>query len=201
MKRHYFICILLIFFSCISINATSQITLVTEGFEGSFPPPGWTLENPNFVTPFTQNTFVTNAIAGTKSMRCYAATFGVSNAWAFAPVLSLVPNTLYRITYWYRGIVGGGTTEKIKITIGNAATSVAATTTIHDYPNITGISWVMGVDTITVATSGNYYVGFNYYSQPNQGAIYIDEVLIQQLIPTACSGIPAIGPASGPSTS
>lgn len=199
MKRYYFNNILLFFLIFISVEAQSQIIL-SEGFEGSFPPTSWTLDNPGFVTPFTQNTFVTNAIAGTKSMRCYASSFAVSNAWAFTPVLNLTTNTLYKVTYWYRGSTSSGYSEKLKITIGNAATVSSQTTVIHDYPNITSTNFAQGVDTITVSSNGNYNIGFNYYSDPNQAVIYLDEIVVQQLIPTACSGgIPSIGIASSPS--
>ncbi|MEP7166076.1 MAG: FG-GAP-like repeat-containing protein [Ferruginibacter sp.] len=199
MKRYFLKNLLLPVLILFSVESQSQV-LLNEGFEGSFPPSGWTLENPGFVTPFTQNTFVTNAVAGTKSLRCYASPFATSNAWALTPAFNLTTNTLYRISYWYRGSTSSGFSEKMKVTIGNAATAASQTTIVHNYPAITSTSFAQGIDVITVPANGNYNIGFNYYSEAGQAVIYIDEIIIEQLIPTACSGgIPSIGTASGPS--
>ena len=196
--KHYFKALLLLCSIFIFIESKSQ-TLLLEDFEGSFPPGGWTLDNPGFVTPFTQNTFAFNAVSGSKSMRCYASGFSQSNAWAFMPALSLTTNTLYRISYYYRGATSSGYSEKMKVTIGNSASVAGQTTVVHDYNNIINTSFAQGIDTITVPANGNYNFAFNYYSDAGQAAIYIDYVLIQQIVPANCTAsVPSIGVASGP---
>jgi hypothetical protein len=104
-------------------------TILSESFEGSFPPVGWTLAN-TAGNPWTQ--FSGRAVSGTKSMQCLNNLNTNANAWAFTPMLNLSANTFYRISYWYTAL----NSERIKITIGNDANIASQTTIIHDYPGI-----------------------------------------------------------------
>lgn len=191
MRFKYFIIFLLI-----SSNVRSQV-LLSESFEGVFPPVGWTMINEGQGNQaWEQNTAGIYSFSGSKSMRCYASPFFVSNVWAITPSLSLNKNTLYRISYWYN--TGGGYSEKMRVTMGSNPSSAGQNKIIHNYINISNASFLQGVDTISVNADGNYYFGFNYYSNLNQGKILIDSIVIKQVPKIPCSGTPSIGIASAP---
>jgi photosystem II stability/assembly factor-like uncharacterized protein len=166
-------------------------TILSESFEGSFPPVGWTLAN-TAGNPWTQ--FSGRAVSGTKSMQCLNNLNTNANAWAFTPMLNLSANTFYRISYWYTAL----NSERIKITIGNDANIASQTTIIHDYPGIQNVQPLEGVDTISVPLTGKYSIGFNCYSFNNSPGVYMDSIVVQKINPAECTGIPFVGNASGP---
>lgn len=179
-------------------NAMSQDVL-RENFEGTFPPTGWTIINAGqFFQGWLQNTSSFNAKSGTKSMNCSGNQFYMSNAWAITPALNLTSDSLYRISYWYSGSSTSGYTEKLKVTIGNGALINNQNSVIHDY-TFSNTVYIEGKDTITVNQNGAYNIGFNCYSAANQGRVLIDSIVIQQIHPSPCSGLPSIGIISGPS--
>jgi hypothetical protein len=177
----------------------SQIIL-SENFEGVFPPNGWTMINASqFSQGWTQNIFSFNAASGSKSMVCNVGSSD-ANAWSFTPSLSMNPNTLYRVSYYYRSDLSGGTIGKFKLTLGSTPTIASQNRILHDYPSIqNGSNFFQRIDTISVPSSGNYNFAFHCYSNANQGRIFIDSVVISAIIPTPCSGIPAPVIASAPS--
>lgn len=173
--------------------------ILSENFEGTFPPTGWTMINAGqYFQGWGQNTFGFNSVSGNNSMVCNIGPFN-ADAWAFTPTLNLNTNTLYRVSYYYRGNMGGGTTGKFKLTLGNGNAIPNQNLIIHNYPAVVNTSFAEGIDTVAVSSNGNYNFSFHCYSDANENRVFIDSVVIKALIPSACSGIPSIGVATAPS--
>ncbi len=194
MKHCFIKGIMFLYFISFFVEGRSQ-TLLSESFEGSFPPSGWTLANIGG-RPWTQNSVY--AVNGTKCMECVNAVGdnSNSNAWAFTPALNLSANTFYSVSYFYQASYSQAG-NKMKVTIGNIASIAAQTTVIHDYNYLSNGSFVQGIDTISVSSNGTYYIAFNCYNfMFNGSGVRMDSVVIKQLVPSACAGVPFAGTAS-----
>ena len=188
------------FFILVTVNTLRSQTIFTESFEGTFPPVGWAVINAGTGYPWSQISGAVYSLSGVKAMQRPSNTDITGNTWAFTPNLNLSTGTYYRISYWYREVYSTRT-EKMKVTIGNAATISAQTVILHDYTAITTTPYVEGTDTFTVAANGNYNIGFYCYTDPNIiSTLVIDSVVFQNLGPVTCSGTPPIGTISGPVT-
>jgi IPT/TIG domain/FG-GAP-like repeat/Secretion system C-terminal sorting domain len=176
-------------------NAKSQV-IFSENFEGTFPPAGWSFTNTGG-NPWTSFPFF-NASNNTTNNLIACTTSGSSNSntWAITPQLNMTTNSFYRISYFYRNR-NNAINENLRITIGNANNVLSQTQTIHNYSGFTsGTSLIEGIDTITVAANGNYYIGFNCYSFGLSSGIYVDSIVVKKIIPTTCSGVAISGTAS-----
>ena len=188
------------FFIFITVNTLRSQTIFTESFEGTFPPAGWTIINAGTGGIWQANIDPAYSFAGLKSMQCPSVGNVTRNAWAITQNLSLIAGTYYRISYWYRE-AANARIEKMKVTLGNAATIAAQTTILHDYTDIENLNNVEGADVFSVPSNGNYNIGFYCYSTANTSAsLLIDSVLLQQIAPVNCSGNPMSGPVIGPSS-
>ena len=182
--------------SLFSVVANAQI-LLSESFEGTFPPAGWALVNAGTGNPWTQSTIAAAAKSGTKSMLYSYEVSGTqpANAWAFSSALNLTVGTNYRISYWYKARAAIYP-EKLKVTLGNAQTVAAATTTLATHDSITTTVYVESVVTYVPTSTGTFYLGFNAFSDADEFDLNVDSVLVQVF--SGCSGTPTAGTATGP---
>ena len=188
------------FFLLACSNRIFSQTIFTESFEGAFPPAGWTLINAGSGSPWQVNTNQTYVFSGLKSMQCPSTGTINRNAWAITQGLSLSTGYNYRISYWYRE-AAPGRIEKMKVTLGSAATIAAQTTILHSYTDIENLNNVEGVDIFSVGASGTYNIGFNCTSSYSTSAgLLMDSVVLQQIGPVSCSGTPGAGTIIGPSS-
>ncbi len=194
--------ILSILFLTFSQFADSQV-MVTEGFEGAtFPPSNWTRINNGTGKNWESSTLGTfsdgpyTANTGTGCMVLEYNSTAAANTWMISPVLALTSGSNYNITFAYR-IRSGTYPEKMKVTIGNAATVAAQTTTLWDNnggANLTNASYATALIAYTATSTGNFYVGFNCYSDADQWAMQVDDIVIEKVNP--CSGTPTAGSAA-----
>jgi large repetitive protein len=176
--KHLYASLLLVFAVFAQLPASNAQVVLSESFEGSFPPAGWTLFNAGTGNNWSQNTNSTYAYHGTKSLR-YSYNFSNdANAWIFSPALSLTSGNTYRISYFYRA-VGTSYQERMKVTIGSNATVAGQTTVLHDYPSITNQTYAEGVDYFIPPSTGNYNLALNCYSQANQNLLVVDSIVIK----------------------
>ena len=192
-----FLLMMLVVFS----GAIKAQTILSESFEGTFPPTGWALVNASTQTPpgspWAQNTASLYAVSGTKSMFYAYESTGVSdaNAWAFSAPLNVTTGTTYRVSYWYRAR-SATFPESFKTTIGNAQTVAAATTVLATHSGINSTVFAESVVNYTATSTGALYLGFHCFSPADQWNLYVDSVVVQQL--SGCNGTPAPGTISGP---
>src|SRR5579871_940108 len=144
-------------------------TVLTQGFEGTFPPTGWTLLNN---ASSSQNWAALGA--GTAHGGSGAAEYNTGNfspnpasAYLISPGVSLIAGSTYTITYWWRTSNNTTYAEKLKLTVGNSATIAAQTTTVLDQATIKNSTYQQVTTTFTPGTSGTYYFAWVCYSPNN----------------------------------
>lgn len=168
-----------------SANAnTSTTATLTEGFE-TFPPTGWTMTNAGSGNAWSTSTLA--AHTGTSGMAYVYNEDFAANAWAITPQLNMLAGQTYNISFWYK-VRGASFPEKMKVTVGNAATVASQTTVLWNNnggTSLTNTTWAQGTTSYTPTVTGNYYVGFNCYSAADEFELHVDDVSIQYTSPGA----------------
>src|SRR5687767_11659818 len=194
MKIKYLFAFLLFLSAHLSLK--SQIIL-SESFEGAFPPTGWNVVNAGFGNSWTLMPSG-YALSGVKCMQYPSNNSFAADTWILSPGFALTPGITYRLSYWYNEAVAGKT-EKMKVTLGNGANIASQTTILHDYPAITNTTYTQGIDNFTVPSAGNYNFAFYCYSNPTTNSrLLIDSIVFEQVTTTNCSGTPPTGTATAP---
>lgn len=203
MKKIYLL--LFTFFTILNVEAQ---TLLSEGFEtgSSFPPNNWTRINGGSGNNWERNdlgTFADGpypyANTGTKSMLVEYNLTAASDAWMISPSLAMTAGTTYSISFWYR-VRSATWPERLKVTLGNAATIAAQTNTIWENAGGTSLSntnFLQATITYTPNTTGNLFLGFHSNNPLDSGwAIIIDDILVQQAAASVPSCASLIAPAN-----
>jgi hypothetical protein len=203
MKKLY-----LFLIAAITLSSVHAQTLLSEGFEtgSSFPPNNWTRINAGSGNNWERNDLGTFgdgpypfANTGTKSMLVEYNLTSAADAWMISPSLAMTAGTTYSISFWYR-VRSATWPEKLKVTLGNAATVAAQTNTIWN--NAGGVSLVntnflQATITYTPTTTGNLFLGFHCYNALDSGwAIIVDDVLVQQAAASVPNCTSNIAPAN-----
>jgi len=181
MKKIYFLLIGLVWL----ISQAQSQNLLTEGFEGTFPPTGWAVINAGSGNDWNKNnaTFTDGPYAARTGTGAaiyeYHATNN-ANAWMITSGVSLTAGTSYTISFYYR-IRSSLYPEKLKVTVGNAQTVGAQSQVLWNNnggASITNTAYTLRSVNFTTASTGTYYFGFNAYSDANQWAIQVDDVSV-----------------------
>ena len=128
-------------------------------------------------------TMGSNASVGfpTNSLRYAYHSISAANAWFYTNVVALIAGQEYTISYDY----GNDSTfwsEKLKVAYGTDATPEAMITQLADHPLINQSSLQSNTVLFTPSVSGDYYFGFNAYSDANQNNLYVDNINVQVLL-------------------
>ena len=167
-----------------SVNLTSSansnvnnLINFTEGFESGLPT-AWTFINAGSGRAWATST--TYPHTGTNSLYYNYISGYAANAWGITSGLSLTAGSQYTITFWYR-VYSATYPEKLKITVGTAATVAGQTSTLWNCnggSSLTNTTYAQGTATFTPTTSGIYYFGFNCYSDATMWNLYVDDISI-----------------------
>lgn len=195
MKKVYlfFFCFSFVFF------ARSQPKLAEDFESGVFPPSGWTLlnGNPSPAYDWTYNSDPNLAYVNSTKQN-YPAYLGDgsmvyetdkinANAWAITPPVSLTNGVSYTITFYYR-VASAAFPEKLKVTVGSEATINGQSAILWNNNGSTALAndsaWTQAMIHYTPGASGDFYFGFNCYSDSNRFALVIDNINIDTT-PTA----------------
>lgn len=107
--------------------------------------------------------------------------------WFFTAPLSLVGGVTYSLKYSY----GNNSTtyvEKLRVKLGNNANPAGMTITVSDHPSVAGAVRNVATVTVTPATTGVYYLGFQAYSAADQFNLYLDDITLSEIVlPTVLS--------------
>ena len=104
-----------------------------------------------------------------------------ANAWFYTNAIALTAGTSYTISYKYgnRSITF---VEKMKVAYGLDHDASAMINPLADYPSIVGGTTTStgNIDSVdfTPAITGNYYFGFNAYSDANQFDLLVDDISV-----------------------
>lgn len=99
-----------------------------------------------------------------------------ANAWFFTQGIQLTGGSEYTISYKYGNNSNDNYAESLHVLYGSEAVANAMTEEIADHPTIDNGMAMMNEVTFTPETSGIYYFGFNAYSSPNQGQLFLDDI-------------------------
>lgn len=172
-------------------------TALTMGFEAAESLTGWAVENTNGdvdgggddITWFPVSaTDLSTAIGSTvtahggQNMAIYIYNQDgttAANDWLYTPCLSLQTGTTYTISFWYR-VANAQYPEKVRVKLGNAQLGTSMTQMIVDLGSKTNTTWVQQTSTFTVAAAGNYYVGFQCYSNADEYFVLLDDINISK---------------------
>jgi hypothetical protein len=186
VRSLYPLCILLfISLLCATMNrANAQTVLPTEGFEGSFPPTGWTVQNFLASVPWGADTAA--PYAGTYSASCAP---NVSNARASlrTNTFNLVAGKFYILSYHARVETNG----QMRVIIVNTTQPSSQQRILHDgYPP--NVGFVPVSDTFFCEQTASYFIGFtNYSALTTANRTSLDEVsLVETTLPN-CTTVSA----------
>lgn len=106
-----------------------------------------------------------------------------ANDWLVTPCIELEPGFIYTLSFWYRAAEAGGTVfpEKMKVNIGNDVNPSALTFNLTDLNNINNTNYQQETVSFTVQSSGEYFIGFHAYSDPDQYILGLDDILLSSV--------------------
>jgi len=143
-------------------------------------PAGWTVANLNGDNKQWETIKFGGLPASHQCLRYEANPALPADDWLFTSPILLNAGLPYDLSFLSK--VSPGTVQKLKIFIGNSPdpTSMAE---IYNNGNITNSNMQMISLVVNVVSSGNYYLGFYCYSDPNQKQFFLDDILMS--CPTA----------------
>ena len=158
----------------------------TAGFEGTFPPSGWTIIN-----NATGSTWIAANTIGGATFHTGSNAMGilfnaqVTDAYAFTPAQALIGGHTYALSYWYKtNSIGGALPENLKVRVGTLATVAGQTTLLQNRPNLINETYLQSTVNFTPTVSGNYFFSFNANNPANtSNLLAIDDVAIVDLTP------------------
>lgn len=111
-----------------------------------------------------------------------------ANVWFYTEGINLVAGTTYAINYLYGGTAIPSTVQnKMKVAYGTYPDFASMTTILDDHPDIKSSSF-SNIVNFTAPSTGVFYFGFQAYSNPNNGQLYVDDIQVYESVclrPTA----------------
>lgn len=106
-----------------------------------------------------------------------------ANTWFFTNGLQLEGGHSYRLSFRY-GNNSTLYTENLRVAYGTSNSIVAMTTVLADYPNINDNTPHSVTINFEPDTTGTYYIGFQAYSLSDNYRLYVDDILVEENVPT-----------------
>lgn len=104
--------------------------------------------------------------------------------WAFTPEFNFTAANDYELVFSYR-VANSNYSEKLEVMIGTDQLSGSMTASLFNDTSITDTIYVTDTIPFNVAADGSYFIGFHGYSNADQFAMSIDDVIIIENITTA----------------
>ncbi len=104
-----------------------------------------------------------------------------ANDWLISTCLYLVPGEIYRLSFDYRAW-NADFPENLKVFVGQAPDPDSFTNEITDLPQFSNEEFITSMEQFTVEEEGNYYIGFQVYSEPDHRFIYFDNVVLERMV-------------------
>ncbi|MBO7317866.1 MAG: T9SS type A sorting domain-containing protein [Bacteroidales bacterium] len=153
--------------------AGDDTQLLLEDFEEinttTMMPEGWTIVDAatsiNCAQPAVETNGTLQAFSGTFTLVSMYSDEDARNAWAISPAIQLEAGVTYHFGTWAFCMGYGNIIDEWEMTIGNAATAEAQTTTIIDCKGSNAkkdTEWNLYSGTFTPATSGTYYFAIHH---------------------------------------
>ena len=161
----------------LNFTKTSPYVQNFDGVTAPTLPYGWYVENTNEDSKqWANTTFFTHS--GLNSMQYSYSNTDAADDWLFSTGFNLAEGITYEVTFWYKKESFGS--EKLEVKYGLSQTAASMTSAaIFSDENITSDTYTKGTGTITVLSSGIYYIGWHCFSLANQGDLYLDDISIR----------------------
>lgn len=101
-----------------------------------------------------------------------------ANDWLFSPAFNFESGKTYSISFYYKAGLSSFP-EKIKLCYGTS-NQQAMENVLADLDNINSSEYQKSTSTLTVTTTGAYYLGWHCYSNANMYYAFIDSVMVTQ---------------------
>jgi len=177
---YLFAIIMAVLFTSSTVNAQ----LFTESFEGSFPPSGWAIVNNGTGNDWVQNIGVSGSSDGTKSMKYIYNGTDTADTYAFTKGIYLTSGSTYSIKFDYK-IQSSYYPEKLRVTVGTDQTVANVVDTLWENNGGTNLSndvFEQGSVFYTATATDSVYFGFNCFSDPNMYYLFVDNIIITQVV-------------------
>ncbi|WP_177428258.1 choice-of-anchor J domain-containing protein, partial [Candidatus Venteria ishoeyi] len=190
---------ILLFILVLSINFSNAQDISTfpyftgfEGVEGTLnenSPTAWTAEDLNTVTfgnqgwqiiknsPLSQNSHTDST-----AVHMFSHMTQANDDWLFTPSIQMTAGNTYTLKFWYKSVLLGSTSEKLKIHAGttNNGTDMLVTTALWENTAISNDTYIETTIEFTPTSSNIFYFGFHYFSAPFQSMLVVDDVTIDE---------------------
>lgn len=101
-----------------------------------------------------------------------------ANVWFYTEGINLVAGTTYAVNYLYGGTSTPSSVQnKMRVAYGNYPDVANMTVVLDDHPDIKSSSF-SNIVTFTAPSTGVFYFGFQAYSNPNNGQLYVDDIQV-----------------------
>lgn len=171
------------------IGNTTQLFVTSD--HGTAAPVNIEMDFEDSELPFTGWTFINNgqgnewslsnsAQSGTQALVYPFHATQAANAWAFSPSAYLKGGRTYLVSFWYK-VQSQNFPEKLRLTVGNAATVAAQTTVLWSNNGaavLTNEMYQQAIVTFTPTTTGVYHFGFHCFSDANMYYLWLDNIAI-----------------------
>ena len=184
--------------ACLSFCWQSSAQYLSEGFEGAFPPAGWTLNTTNAGYTWYASTV---PYSGTYAAAVeYDPSLVAQDEDLLTPVIDLSGATAPQVSFWISSSYYWGVSPNDNYDITLSATDGATTTTIwteNDLGVFANYEYIqVVVDLTAYAGVNNLQLIFNY-SGSDGAATYIDDILVQEAPIAPDCAIAPIMPSDG----
>ncbi len=179
----------ILFLTLFAVFAFAQITPpYTEAFDGVTAPAlpaSWTIINSNGDAQLWK-TAATNYNSAPNCLYILYNGSLAMNDWAITPALNLTTGINYTLQFKYKA---GSYTELLAVHLGTAATVAGMAVTPLTDLSFSSTTYATATVTVTVPTSGTYYLGFHGHSAADQYYMCIDDItLMPPMAPYEVSG-------------
>jgi len=166
-----------------TVNITSSApnnltTPLTMGFEPLEDLSSWAVQDVNGDAT-TWAIVNTNVQSGTQAIR-KAGSAVEDDDWLFTPCLQLTAGVNYSLSYWFKNFELV-TPCKFEVSVGAGQDALLMTQSIIQHTIPADTTYSHGTPTFSVATTGNYNIGFHAYMAPGAGgssSLRLDNIAI-----------------------
>lgn len=147
-------------------------------------PLGWSIENENHDNipwDVVSNIATPDLAHSTPNAMHVIFSLQTMSDYLYTPPVILENGVAYEMRFWFKTVGDGWVpypVERMKVLLGNDNDHSAMTTEIYKNDNIDNQEWAQAVVPFSVNATGEYFFGFYAYSEPNQGILLLDDVLI-----------------------
>jgi len=162
-----------------ALMAQGEKYVFLENFDGASPPAlpvGWTMLNANADSQ-TWETVNFGGARGGPCVRYLSHPANTADDWFFTPAIALAASTQYTLSFESR-VTSPANPHHLSVWVGTSPTTAAMTTQILDRPSLSNREMATTTGTLTTGAAGSYSIGFHCTSNPNQLALYVDNVVL-----------------------